>query len=302
MEYFGTTLGKLRIPSKMFIESPEHLGFGINGIKIEWDPKKFKIPKELEGLKNELVERGRKKAEENGALFYDGALVRLAGCSSKKEPILKLQPTSYFDFQATNASLDKRIEDKTIRELCTSELDYFEDDLANPLGVSVLLLSEPENRMVYSKRSGKAGSYRDLFQNFAAGFMDQADLYYEMPHPAVTAKRETEEETGFSFDLEDYRIMGVGRDSIDLHGDIIGKVKTNLKVNEILGTEGTDSYELSNFRDVEFTPENVIPFFRGYAKNDYVPVDWLPVAAVNALFCLMGEYGEERVKQVIDAL
>jgi hypothetical protein len=313
-EYFGTVFGKLRIPLYVFIESPEHRGFQLKDVEVEWNPTPFIPPEEILRHKEQLVKEKEAAAKARGAPFYDGPMVRLKdyGFSDENEEkckvILKEQLTSYFTYQATNASLDKKICDggtKTIREKYIKNPYSFDDVLANPIGVSVLVISE-EGKMVYVQRSNKVNIFPNLYHDLAAGYMNpQKDLIDGKPHPFKTAQRETEEEAGIKFDVNEFKLLCVGRDSsTDLHPEIFGELRTPMTVEEILSTPKRAKFEQLKILNIPFTPEDVIPLLRPYIKreNNYEAVGWVPAGAVNVLYSLIGEYGYERVKKVVDEL
>lgn len=302
--YFGTKIGKLRIPCYTFLESDGHKGFGIDDVKISWENEKFQLNPEILSFKEQLVKRKEDGAKKTGSLCFDGPLVRMNSINGGgKRVFLDTQRTSFYDYLATNLSLDEKIGGKTIREHCMHDPKNLDDSLTNPIGVSTLLLSD-DNMMVYVKRSAKVMAYNGFFQNSSAGTMNPEDDFFNgAPSPFVNAARELEEELGVIIGKEDYRILGFGRDSIDLHGEIFGVARTGLKTNEILGRSGKDDFENSGTYSVEFAPENIIPFFKGYAgKQDYIPMGWVPAGAVNTIYALMGEYGEERVLSEIKKL
>ena len=69
-DYFGTKIGKLRIPCYTFLESGGHGGFGINDVKINWDNKKFELIPEILSFKERLLGKKEQEAKKKGALCF----------------------------------------------------------------------------------------------------------------------------------------------------------------------------------------------------------------------------------------
>lgn len=306
MDYYGTVFGKLRIPCHVFVESPGHKGLKLEQIKIDWNPTLFELPAELLDKKDAIVKKKAEESKAKGVPFYDGDLVRVFdyGFSDEDEnrPIVTLyeQPSKWTTFLASNLSLDYM--SPTEKELFAKPFSL-NDSLANPAGVSTLVINK-ENEMVYVQRSDKVATYKNFFHDLTAGYMDpKKDMLDGKPHPFMTAKREMQEEAGMDFDLNDYKLLSIGRDSNDFHVEIFGELRTDLTYDEILSTPKKSKFETLSIKRVEFTPEKVIPLLKGYAnRTDCKPVDWVPAGAVNILQSLMGEYGYARVKRAVDEL
>lgn len=302
--YFGTKIGKLQIPCYTFLKSNEHKGFGVADVKITWDNEKFTLKPEILSFKERLAKKKENEAKKQGSLCFDGQLVRMNSVNGGgKNANLSIQRTTFYDYLATNLSLDEKINGKTIREHCSHDPKNLDDCLTNPIGVSTLLLSD-DNMMVYVKRSAKVMAYNGFFQNSSAGTMNPEDDFFNgAPSPFANAARELEEELGVSSGKNDYRILGFGRDSIDLHSEVFGVAKTTLKSKEILELSGKDGFENSGIYSIEFSPDKIVPFFKNYANaGRHEAADWVPASAVNSIYALMGEYGEEQVLKEIQKL
>lgn len=306
-KYFGTKIGKLRIPIKMFAQSPEYKGFGMEDIEMVWDPESLELPEELKSHRESWVKKKSEEAKEQGIRFYNSSMVKLAGLEQESRKLrMKGKLTDYHTFKATNCSLEERLADgRTMREKYVSDPNGWDDVLADPVGVSVLVISEPDKKMVYVKRSKKVGMFREVYHDLAAGGMDpDKDKIEGKPHPFLTAKRETKEETGIEFEPEEYRLLGVGRDKLYMHAEVLGELRTDMTVKEILEAPKEDAFELDSIFEVEFTPEKTVPLLKGYKKraDDYSIEGWVPAGAVNVIYSLMKEYGEEGVLKEIEKL
>lgn len=338
----GVTFGKLRIPLHSFMENYEDGGWGVQDLVVNYtvDPKELRfdaeknewlynpegsswLPKDVLDCLKATVEKKKKDAELTGKMFFDGQQVRLYNFSAlgeEERPVIHVSPVSFFTYAATNKALnDKILKDvndnpTSIKEKYNVDVHYPNDVLANPIGVSSAIISEPDQALVMVQRSSKLAVYPDLYGVAAAGFMDPLrDRIAGAPNPFKTIQREIKEEAGIPCDTKDFKLFVVGRACDDLHGELFGEYKTNLKVNEILSTQKKSKYESLRMFSVPFNPETVIggykdanyPGMVGYRDfefNGTNPGPWVPAHAVATVYSLIKTYGRDAVLKAANDL
>jgi|GEM_PF-1691007 len=346
-KYQGTTLGKLKIPLHIFQEGnltfsdvivdylvdPSHLKW--NGERNTWlysPDNDLRLPTDIRAYIKPMVEKRRKEAETRGAPFFDGQMVRLVDYGIKVEDkdaeiekdrlILKVAPTSFFTYSATNKSIDEKIltdqyeKPISIRNKYGLNVLNLNDCLSNPIGVSSTVISEPDHKLVMVERSEKLAQYPSLYGDAGAGFMDWTrDVVAGAPSPFKTIQRELEEETGVKCSINDFKLFTVGRALDDLHGELFGEVRTNYTVQEILSAPKSKKYESLRMIDVPFVPKEVLKYVT--ATIDKIPTGvptesgawvigqspkWVPAHAVNTVQSLVREYGQEKVMRELAGL
>ena len=130
----------------------------------------------VRNFKDELVELKKKEAKEKGRSFHDGRMARLVDFNpddTSHKLYMDVERTSYFTYSATNKSLDN----KMVKEMMKKRGDSYSnlnDGLPNPIGVSSVVVSNPDNVVIIIKRSDKLSQYPGLF-GIPGGFMDPDD-------------------------------------------------------------------------------------------------------------------------------
>lgn len=311
MLYEGTIFGKWKIPCHLYVEGE----FSLEDVEIAYRDTEKKLPEEIENYKSELVAAKKKEAESIGAPFFDGKRVGLLDyaividdpCTEAQKLKLKLGPTTWFTYAATNQSLDKKLDGKTIRQKYVGDPLDLNDVLSNAIGVSTTVINE-EGKIFMVER-GKLGQYTGIYGVAAAGFMDrEKDVMNGKPNPFKTIQREIGEELGLNCSPDDFEILGVGRATDDLHGEIICEYRTDMSANEIHSIPKRDKYEALRLFDIPFEPEPVLKYINKTIKEIPIGVPndsnvwiigespkWVPAHAVNTVKSLVNEYGYEKV-------
>jgi len=343
--YSGYTFGDLRIPCIVF--QADRYKFEDLVVDYRFDPKsmrwdedkkewmyqpEFGLPKDISANLKNMVEKGKKKAEEKGRLFFDGQLVKLAGYTmgvrkedvidENERPILKTTPTSWFAYQATNLSLDEKIlegydgKPTTIREKYKIDPLILDDILANPIGVSAVVISEPDHAMYFVQRSNILSQYPNLYGVGSAGFMNRTrDVVAGVPNPFKTIQHEAEEEAGIKCSLNDFTLFSIGRALDDLHGELFGMIRTPMTIQEILSAPKKRKYEALNPITVPFEPKPVLKYLTATVEKipdgisagreawiiDKSP-KWVPAHAIATIQALEDEYGHEKVMKEMKSL
>lgn len=186
--YQGTVFGKLKIPLHVFHEEISGWGVGDVSINYEADPNLFtwneerkqflyspnndlRIPEDIRAYIRPLVEKRREESVKRGAAFFDGQMVRLADWgirieekdaeTEKTKLILSLAPTAFFTYMATNRSYDETVlkDDKnmpvSMRNKYGIDVCNLKDWMANSIGVSTTLISQPSGAIMMVERSEK---------------------------------------------------------------------------------------------------------------------------------------------------
>jgi hypothetical protein len=336
--YLGYTFGNLRIPCIVFQADkykfedviidyrfdPKSMKF--DDLKKEWlyQPE-FGLPEDISANLRALVDKRKREAEEKGRLFFDGQLVKLAGysmhvrkediLSEDEKPVLKISPSSWFAYQATNRSLEEKIligndgKPTTIMEKYRIDPLILDDVLANVIGVSAVIISEPDHAMYFVQRGSKNDQYPNLYGVGAAGFMNRLrDSIAGVPNPFKTIQNETEQEAGIKCSLNDFTLFSVARALDDLHGELFGVIRTPMTIQEILSAPKTKKYESLNPITVPFEPKEVLKYVTktiekipdGITSGQDAWIvgntpEWVPAHAVATIQALEDEYGHERV-------
>jgi hypothetical protein len=330
--YSGFTFGKLKIPC-IVLQTGKYgfedliIDYRFDPESMRWDEKakewlykpEFGLPEDISANLRAMVEKGKKEAEEKGRLFFDGQLVKLTGYSmgvkKGEKLILKTAPTSWFAYQATNRSLDEKIlidsENKptTIREKYKIDPKNLDDILANPIGVSAVVISEPDHAMYFVKRSHVNVQYPNLYGVGVAGFMDRiGDAVAGVPNPFKTIQREAKEEAGIECSMNDFTLFTVGRALDDLHAELFGVIRTSMAIREILNAPKKAKNEALSFITVPFQPREVLEYITKTIEKipDGIPSGreawivgaspkWVPAHVVATIQALEDEYGHKRI-------
>jgi ADP-ribose pyrophosphatase YjhB (NUDIX family) len=242
--------GDLLIPFYDLHENPQH-PYEERDVVIRKKPNTFEIPdSKVRSFKDRLIEMKKADALKNKRVLFDSPTARLAGFSVNDDQhtlYLDVQDTTYFTNAATNKSLDVPEVRRMIEERGSS-LSNLDDGLANSIGVSVNILSRPDNCLVIIERSQSLDQYPDLL-GLPAGFFNPQKHNYS---PFNTGRMEVEEEIGVP--IEKIRLFGVGRAGDDRHGEILMTAETPYTKEKILSAPKTAKWE------GKITPSNIVPF------------------------------------------
>ncbi len=344
--YQGTTFQSLLIPLHVFQEG--EFGFDDVGIEytidsraLRWDEDKknwlynfstdTRIPLDIKERIPYMAEERRKEAAARGATFFDGQQARLAGYVTDIEEgeerkfrvILRLAPTSFVTYQATNFCLDEMIlkdtqgNPTTIRKKYSIDPLILNDCLANPIGVNTTLISETDGNMIIVERSMKIQQYPGLYGVAAAGFINRLrDSVADAPNPFKTIQRELDEEMGLKgFPLDGFRLFGIGRAGDDLHGELWGESRTKYTSKEIIEMPKKAKYENLKIIPVPFDVKEVLKYL--LQRIDQVPKGiksgldtwiagkspkWVPAHAYATIQSLIEEYGYDKVSRTFNEL
>jgi len=294
MNYSCTIFGDLRVP---YFELHGNVKRPYSGKEIICKPiflkgeeESFEIPDfEVKSFKDRLVEAKRKEAESQGRTLFDGPMVRLKDYSVDDELHLlnlELQRTSFFTFTATNKSIDNPEVRRMVDERGPSYTNL-NDGLANPIGVNVVLISEPDNAIVITKRSEKLAQYPGLY-GVPAGFMnpDKDRLHFKEQDspvkdselgsvaypekffyaPTITGEREVKEEMGVP--IIESSAIELGRAGDDKHLEFSMVAKTPYTKEKILSAPKTSKWETQQINIVPFEPKEVMKYLVETVKEE----------------------------------
>jgi hypothetical protein len=301
--------------------------------KKEWMYKpEFGLPEDISVNLKALVKKRKDEADEKGRVFFDGQLVKLAGysmlvrkedtLSEDEKPVLKITPSSWFAYQATNRSLDEKMlighdgKPTTIREKYGIDPLILDDVLANVIGVSAVVISEPDHAMYFVRRSGTNDQYPYLYGVGVAGFMNRLrDSVAGVPNPSKTIQNEAEQEAGIKCSLNDFTLSSIARARDDLHGELFGMIRTPMTIQEILSAPKTRKYEALEPITVPFEPKPVLKYVTKTIEKipDRIPAgrdawiigrspEWVPAHVVATIQALEDEYGHEKIMREMENL
>jgi hypothetical protein len=256
--------------------------------------------------------------------FYDGQLIKLTGydvkIDDKQKLKLKETATSWFAYEATNRSLDQTLTDskgnlKTLREKYNISLYNLNDILANPIGVSSVIISDTDNLIYFVKRSHRNSQYPGLYGTGAAGFINRLeDCINNKPNPFKTAQREIKEETKIECSENDWTLFSIGRALDDLHPEIFGELRIDMTEKELRKTIQINR-EVDEPIIIPFEPKPVLKYLTKTIKKvpegipsrkDYWIVGespyWVPAHAIATFQSLEKEYGQEKLMRELENL
>lgn len=249
-EYHGQVFGDLLVP---FYELHENImaPYQEKEVILRKVPGEFEIPDaRVRSLKDRILEMKKADAEKNKTTFFDSPAARLVGYSVNDDDhkvYIDVQDTTYFTNAATNKSLDNQ-EVKRMLEERGSSYENLEDGLANIIGVSVSVLSKPDNSLLIVERSQNVDQYPGLL-GLPAGFFNPKKHNY---NPFNTARMEVEEEVGIP--IENLKMFGLGRALDDRHGEILMTAETPYTAEKIISAPKTAKWE------GKITPSSIVPF------------------------------------------
>lgn len=288
--------------------------------------------------RDQYVEQKRQSIKP-GTPFFNGPGVGLRGFGTEershlyKKLLLDTRPSFFFDYVAVHHYLDKPIfNGKTIRELYEinpyiwNNVDGKSGQivLPNHIGTQWVVISEPEQKLIAIQRPETLAQYPNLYGVAPAGFpmrkvltkegkLEPADVIDGVPNPFKTAIREGQQEMGIKFSLNQIKINSLVRAWGDLHPEITGEIRTDMTVDEIKGSIPKGSkYEILRLMDIPFDPKSVI---KGYPEKNYPGLvgyknfdfshptgPWVPPQALAVLYSTIKEFGEEKVRKVVNEL
>jgi phenylacetate-CoA ligase len=292
---------QIRIPFVLRLGG-DGTAFDLNHVRCNYDDRPFDVPPELAPVANQLVLDHQNTI---GFELTNEPAYRLTRAALDKRhngtgPILDLffQRTNYFDFVATNLSLDRKLLNNgqtTLREKYVADIGQFETTpLANSLSVMILLISEPDRVVLLARRGAHVAIDQDCWQVSAGGAMRLAvdNDEHLCPSPFATAQREIAEELGLRVPLEAFRFLGLGVDTRTGEPELLGSATIPLTAQQIrhafkVARHGND--ELTNLEMVPFTLEALMPHL---VEQRWCPGDW-----VACYLALVHELGEQQVSQ-----
>jgi phenylacetate-CoA ligase len=292
---------QVRIPFVLRI-GDDHTVFDLHHVRCNYDDRPFDLPPELAPVANQLVLDHQNTI---GFELTNEPAYRLIRAALDKRhngtgPILDLlfQRTNYFDFVATNLSLDRKLLNNgqtTLREKYVADIGQFETTpLANSLSVMILLVSGPDRVVLLARRGTHVAIDQGCWQVSTGGAMRLAvdNDEHLCPSPFATAQREIAEELGLRVPLEAFRFLGLGVDTRTGEPELLGLATIPLTAQQIrqafkVARHGND--ELTSLEMVPFTLEALVPYL---VEQCWCPGDW-----VACYLALVHEFGEQQVSQ-----
>lgn len=232
-----------------------------------WNEEEFKIPSEIQNIKEELLKPTKERHESFGRKWYNDAICRLSQVeinfqAEQEEIYLHFQKTNYEDHIVTNVKLNCPILDsgkKTIRKkyapLIKNIIDLKESKLANPLGTSIFIVNPKEMKGVIGIRSEFVAIHPGFY--CLAGGQIMAENYIDFengkPNPFLAAAREAESEFNGFVKREDLICLGIGIDLVCGHPNILFLALTDIDTKEIVEYTRKERVEFSDFIEVDIS-------------------------------------------------
>lgn len=219
---------------------------------------------------------------------------------------IKLGLTSYYNYCATNCSLDVAaipgrsrfwswFTNQTLRQ-AYMPVPYSPEasPFANPLSSHCIVISRnnaqgPPNQVLVRRRSSKVAHYRGFCQSSAAGYVTSAHRdKSNKPNLFVTAAHEANQELADRLQAkpEDYRLIGIAVNWGELDINAYGFIETGRSASELIGDTSRDSYE-GTTEPIPFTPGAV---FSHFAENQ-----WEAMGAMALCQTLLAFYSDDEV-------
>ncbi|NJE75384.1 hypothetical protein [Thermococcus sp. ES12] len=276
-------------------------------IEILLENSPVKVPSDI----IRLIDKYAHIWEEQG--FYDefriGSVreIILTRRGSSEDPfvILKLQPTGYFHFLATNANLNLRKDfyekDRVILQTRAKQLkDPFNPirDFANPLSVNTIVLCDKGTKTIIVKRSSRTCFRDGLWYPSAAETFSIPHDTSEDGRPSIfsTIKRGVHEEIGIiQEDITDYYISGLFFDWEVYDYKFSAIVDTALSCEDIIGRWKL----LAKDSKYEGISVNIVPF---EVKTLLNAQGWAPELRASFIMGLVSKYGPARIKRELEKL
>lgn len=247
-ERLGSNIGSCYFPQTLYID-PKH--FGEDDIAVVANEERFQ-PEAL------VTEGGLSYYQTLDALLFDGEVARVSNWDPDGKR-LTFQKTSYFDYLATNLSLDARhggnLPDGTLRGQLHHDQKVGalgDSKLANATGINGLVFSS-DGQMIYQVRSSKVLIHPGQLCSGFSGTVVWDDITRVMDRGSVPTlseldvMREMTEELGVSRDPRENEVCD-GAQFLGLTGELVRggapelfySVDLNLPAKEILARVGRD--------------------------------------------------------------
>src|SRR5208282_4329329 len=194
-------------------------------IECRLDTRVYSLPDELRSRRNALINEYETVAKEKRKVLFDGDHYRLQSynfeitdrVTEDRKIVLNIEPSSYYDFICTNLSMDKELIPAERGALTPrayyrpDPFDFVTSPFANQIGINLCVITEPDNRLLYSQRSQRSFAYPSGYANAVNGDVSPLDRGAGGINPFLTAAREAKEEIGLDIDVDAIEVLGLVR-------------------------------------------------------------------------------------------
>ncbi len=242
----------------------------------QWEGRLWSVPTEQADQIAQRWQDALVRAEQTGALLFNGELVRLNGFGPTAQSLhLSLAPTCFRDFVGTNLAV------ATATEPVDPEL------LANPIGVSAIVRTS-DGYLALGRRSQRVVHHGGRLHLFG-GMLEPADKTVEgICDPFASVQRELHEELGVDREaIGDVVLVGLARDTSIVQPEFIFEAELSLS-RAALKLYFDASSEGGEHTAIEFVydePDTVMQFLLGASLIT-------PVAQAGLLLHGRHEWGE----------
>jgi 8-oxo-dGTP pyrophosphatase MutT (NUDIX family) len=186
-------------------------------VQTRWSDQCLRTTPDVAHLIAETWRAARTEAAERGHEVYPGAMTRLIGWTADDQNLtLDLGPTDYREFVGTNL-LNPDLADR-----------YGKDSLANPLGISVAVVTA-DDQLIVQRRSQQVFEYPGYF-HVGGGNVEPEDVVGPAaPGVFATARRELAEEMGIRADaIVELVCLGLAENRTNLKPDLLFEARISL--------------------------------------------------------------------------
>ena len=286
------------------ITTGEAIGFPRGGISSVLDHRWYSPPPSMRAVAPLILSLQMKRAADANRVLFDETHYRLSGLSLAHGHVeLRLEYCTYFDFVSTNLSLDLIMsevcpdwgDDRLRDRLSFSPTELREDPLCNQLGISLSIVTKPDNRLLFSRRGPTVFAYPNGYANAVNGEVDVKDIQEGEVSLSRTAVREANEELGIEIGSDDIDFLGLCRSPVTLQPILIGVAFTDMSAPQAIerAKSARDRFEHEEILDIEFKPSTVVQHVRNAGA------EWIPQCAACCIFSVLKSHG---LAAVLDCL
>jgi len=301
-------------------------------------------PVEIKRHRDSIITSKKAAADRKNAPFYNGKLCRLDRWTTVRNEnktlskmVLYCSETRYFDFQASNCSLNEHIgTNKTLwTEYTGDPWDLDTSKLSNPIAVvmAVNVNSNPKE-LVFAHRAMNLVEYPNTYSAAVAGSTNlirkdknenliAADLTEDgLPDIFASVKHEAHEEIGIDEqDIHDIFFFGLGRDLRNYKPMFLGVLSLKISFKELQSKMIHNAKHKENKMLLYFNLDNeysrrdflrklvVEPYPQSEAEqfdsrfkskaSETAPIPWAPDGQVCALWSFMRNYSYKENNEMV---
>lgn len=278
---------RLNVPA-VLLEGDGLYEYRVGMLQPRWQPEPYELenlPEALRLICARILEEKKRITDEQALVLFNGRLARLFEYRPFRDDVaglrrleLRIQPTDYYTFLATNHALESSLTSEAKRAGLVaveslSITNLRESILANPITVTInIITSEPdgtERLLVQRRNTNKVMHCWQKWQAGAAGMVSsQPDPSSSIPDPFFTAAvHEVKQETGIEVADKDIIFLALARETRFFEVGLLGEVRVRRSYSELLESI-EDPFEADEFVSIPFTPQDFVRFLRQIGRQE----------------------------------